>query len=164
MRKRTVDISEYWPIIVRDTEQFGQIAAALNPEFNRLAESIFNALEDSFIHSASEYGVKRWESMLQIAPSAGDTLDDRKARILTYLNLKLPYTWRVLQQLLENIVGEGNVEMNLNNDTQTLRVVFNEKVDSSISNTVNDLISRVVPLNLIVEYEYKSSKIEGIES
>ena len=152
--KRIVDINTYWAEIIRDTAQFGQIAVAENPEFNRLADCIFRALEDSFIHSATEYGVKRWESMLQIAPSAGETLEDRKARILTYLNLKLPYTWRVLKQLIEGIVGEGNVEMNLNNDMQTLRIVFNDNVDASVSNTIDDLISRVIPMNLVVECEY----------
>lgn len=150
--KRIVDINTYWAEIIRDTAQFGQIAVAENPEFNRLADCIFRALEDSFIHSATEYGVKRWESMLQIAPSAGETLEERKARILTYLNLKLPYTWRVLKQLIEGIVGEDNVSMELDNDTQTLRLGLStigwEKVD-----TVNDLLSRVLPMNLVVEYD-----------
>lgn len=146
--KRIVDINTYWAEIIRDTAQFGQIAVAENPEFNRLADCIFRALKDSFIHSATEYGVKRWESMLQIAPSAGDTLEDRKARILTYLNLKLPYTWRVLKQLIEGIVGEGNVEMNLDNDTQTLTI----NVPFSHLESVKDLTSRVIPMNLDVEY------------
>ena len=152
--KRIVDINTYWAEIIRDTAQFGQIAVAENPEFNRLADCIFRALEDSFIHSATEYGVKRWESMLQIAPSSGETLEERKARILTYLNLKLPYTWRVLKQLIEGIVGEGNVELNLDNDTQTLTVYFNENVDNSISDTIDALISRVVPMNLVVKCDY----------
>lgn len=156
--KRIVDINVYWTEIVRDTAQFEQIAVAENPEFNRLAECIFRALEDSFIHSATEYGVKRWESMLQIAPSSGETLEERKARILTYLNLKLPYTWRVLKQLIEDVVGEGNVEMNLDNDTQTLTI---DVPDTHIE-TVKDLVSRVVPMNL--DIQYKLTKIEGIEN
>lgn len=146
--KRIVDINTYWATIVKDTAQFGQIAVAENPEFNRLSECIFRALKDSFIHSATEYGVKRWESMLQIAPSAGETLEERKARILTYLNLKLPYTWRVLKQLIEGIVGEGNVELNLDNDTQTLTI---EVPDTHIE-TVKDLVSRVIPMNLDIQY------------
>lgn len=155
--KRIVDINIYWAEIVRDTAQFGQIAVAENPEFNRLSECIFRALEDSFIHSATEYGVSRWEKMLQIAPSSTDTLDDRKARVLTYLNLKLPYTWRVLKQLVEGVVGEGNVEMNLDNDTQTLTI----DIPDTHEETVRDLVSRVVPMNLDVQY--KLSKMEGVE-
>ena len=160
---REVDINTYWADIVRDTEQFRQIAVAENPEFNRLSECIFRALEDSFLIAgdndeqtgATEYGVERWEKMLQIVPSPSDTLDDRKARILTYLNLKLPYTWRVLKQLIEGIVGEDNVEMNLDNDSQTLII----EVPNAHSETVKDLVSRVVPMNIDVQYKNK----EGVE-
>ena len=148
--KRIVDINTYWATIVKDTAQFGQIAVAENPEFNRLADCIFRALEDSFIHSATEYGVKRWESMLQIAPSAGETLEERKARILTYLNLKLPYTWRVLKQLIECIVGEDKVTLDYVNDESKL-VVHTDRLSDEKLQTVRDLIERVVPMNLVVE-------------
>lgn len=148
--KRIVDINTYWATIVKDTAQFGQIAVAENPEFNRLADCIFRALKDSFIHSATEYGVKRWESMLQIAPSAGDTLEDRKARILTYLNMKLPYTWRVLKQLIEGIVGEDKVTLDYVNDEGKL-VVHTDRLSDEKLQTVRDLIERVVPMNLVVE-------------
>lgn len=154
--KRIVDINIYWAEIIRDTAQFGQIAVAENPEFNRLSECIFTALEDSFIHSANEYGVSRWESMLQIAPSSTDTLDDRKARVLTYLNLKLPYTWRVLKQLVEGIVGVGNVEMALDNNTQTLHITIPKKHHDA----VRELVGRVIPMNLDVQYKLTE---EGVE-
>lgn len=148
--KRIVDINTYWAEIIRDTAQFGQIAVAENPEFNRLADCIFRALKDSFIHSATEYGVKRWESMLQIAPSSGETLEERKARILTYLNLKLPYTWRVLKQLIEGIVGEDKVTLDYVNDESKL-VVHTDRLSDEKLQTVRDLIERVVPMNLVVE-------------
>ena len=166
MYKRTVDISQYWSIIVRDTAQFGQIAVALNAEFNQLSEYIFRALEETFLIAgdeskgqtgASEYGVKRWENMLQIAPGAGETLDERKARILTYLNLKLPYTMGVLKLLLETLVGEGNVKLNLDNDAELLTIT----VPDTLRDTVKDLVSRVVPSNLDIQYTLTNR--EGVE-
>lgn len=168
MNKRTIDISNYWITIIKDTAQFGQIAVAENPEFNRLSECIFQALEDSFIHSASEYGVKRWEKMLQIAPSAGETLEERKARILTYLNLKLPYTWRVLKQLIEGIVGAGNYELTFDNDTQTLKLDFGGSVTLATIDSVKDLLGRVVPENLVIDLWYdgvpmKYTRLEYLE-
>lgn len=154
--KRIVDINVYWPEIIRDTTQFGQIAVAENPEFNKLSECIFRVLEDSLLikgdnedeTGATEYGVSRWESMLRIVPSAGDTLDDRKARILTQLNLKLPYTWRVLQQLIESSVDDDRCYINYDNDTQKLYV---EAIETS-HEKIDDLASRVVPMNLEVVY------------
>lgn len=165
---REVDIRTYWAEIVRDTEQFGQIAVAENPEFNRLSECIFRALEDSFLISgdeskgetgATEYGVERWESMLQIVPSESDTLDARKARILTYLNVKTPYTLEVLKQLLIGIAGSDNIDIDYVNDTQTLSIYTYDQFEDS----VRDLTSRVIPMNLDVYYNFASVPVGYLE-
>lgn len=147
---RNVDINSYWAEIVRDTEQFGQIAVAENPEFNRIAGCIFQVLEDSFIKTGSEYAVERWETMLQLAPSAGDTLETRKARILTYLNTQTPYTVRILNQLIKGVVGDDDYGFEYNNDTQTLTISISPEFET----TVRDLVSRVIPMNLTVEYDF----------
>jgi hypothetical protein len=55
---------------------------------------------------------------------------------------------------LDQLVGAGNYELSLSDDIRTLTVVFNENVDNSISVTVDNFISRVVPMNLMVECEY----------
>lgn len=149
-KRRIVNINIYWASIVRDTAQFGQIAVAENPEFNRLADCLFRALDDSFIHSATEYGVSRWEKILGITPEPGETLDDRKARILTYLNIKLPYTWRVLKQLLQTILGDDKFVLDYVNDECKL-IVHTDRVSEQKLQLVRDLLDKVLPLNLVVE-------------
>lgn len=149
-KRRIVNINIYWASIVRDTAQFGQIAIAENPEFNRLADCLFRLLDDSFIHSATVYGVERWEKILEISPAAGDTLDDRKARILTYLNIKLPYTWRVLKNLLQTVLGEDKFVLDYVNDECKL-IVHTDRVSEQKLQLVRDLLGKVLPLNLVVE-------------
>lgn len=151
---RTVKIEEYWPLIVKNTEEFGQIATAENPEFNRLAECIYNVLKDGFIQDATEYGVSRWENMLGLAVTPDMSLEDRKVAILTYLSVKLPYTWRVLKQMLTGLLGEDNFEMALDNDTQTITIGFGLSTTQSQIASVNALMERVVPKNLIIENEW----------
>lgn len=151
--KRIVDINIYWTEIIRDTAQFGQIAVAENPEFNKLSECIFNVLEDSFISSTtSEYGVERWEKMLDIVYPYGATLDERKAAIVTRLNLKIPYTWNVLKQLLYTIAG-NDYELYYDNDNQTLVV----EIDEVHREKLDDLFSRVVPMNVVCTSKNKGS-------
>lgn len=159
MEIRKVKIEEYWPLIVRGTEEFGQIAVAENPEFNRLAESVYGCLKESFIlpgeeEHATEYGVSRWEKMLGLAVTPDMTLDDRKAAILTYMSIKLPYTWRVLKQMLTELLGEDNFEITLNNDTQELAITYRTLVSETHTEAVEQLVSRVVPVNLLVKYDY----------
>ena len=151
--QRVIDISKYWIPIIRKTTNFQQIAAAENPEFNLLVEKL-NALEkDGFIPTATEYGVKRWEQILGLVASDGMTLDERKAQILNYLNVKTAYTIRTLRQMLAAIVGEGNYTMHIDNDTQTLHMAFTSSVWDTKMNDVESLLKRVLPMNLDVKYD-----------
>lgn len=154
MEIREVKIEEYWPLIVKNTEEFGQIAVAENPEFNKLAGCIYQVLQDSFVRDATEYSVGRWENMLDLTPENGDTLDDRKARILTCLNIKLPYTVRVLRQMLIGLLGEDNFTMNINNDTATLTVAVSLDTTESQIAEVESLLDHVLPRNLVTEMEW----------
>ena len=143
MDSRIIAIENYWAAVVRETDEFQQVAIAENPEFNKLGECIKRVLQDSFIHDATEYGVGRWEKMLNIVPELTDTLEDRKIRVLTQLNVRLPYTWRVLKQMISSFVGEGNYEMNYINDYSKL--IIKIKVDSdSQYYTVLNLLKNVV--------------------
>ena len=166
--QRVIDISKYWIPIIRKTANFQQIAAAENPEFNLLVEKL-NALEkDGFIPTATEYGVKRWEQILGLVASDGMTLDERKAQILNYLNVKTAYTIRTLRQMLAAIVGEGNYTMHIDNDTQTLHIEVPFSMQSKVAE-VEQLLKRVLPMNLDVDilvdgFPTKYTQLEYIES
>lgn len=150
MESRVVAIENYWATVVGKTEEFQQIAIAENPEFNNLTTCIQNCLQDSFVHDATEYGVKRWETILNIVPEKTDSLEDRKIRILTQLNVRLPYTWRVLKQMIASFVGEGNYEMSYINDYSKLIIKIKVNSDSQY-NTVLNLLKNVVPQNVVID-------------
>lgn len=153
MDSRIVAIENYWAPIVRNAAEFKQLASAENPEFNKLTECIYRVLQDSFINDATEYGVARWEKMLKLVPETNDTLEDRKVRILTYLSLRLPYTWRVLEQMISSFAGEGNYTMKYINDYSQLIVRVKLENESSY-NTVLTLLKNVVPQNVVIDLGY----------
>lgn len=144
---REIDIRQYWPPVVRDTDEFQQIAAAENPVFNKLQACIYRVLQDVFVHDATDNGVRRWEAILNIEPAAGDTLDDRKSRILTYLSIKLPYTWRVLEQMLTEFLGDDLLSMRYVNDMATLTINVNGTSDENVR-TIKTLLGKVLPENI----------------
>lgn len=153
MDNRIVAIENYWAAVVRDSAEFKQIASAENPEFNKLNECIRRMLEDTFINDATEYGVSRWETILKIVPDVNDTLEDRKIRILTQLNIRLPYTWRMLKQMITSFVGENNFTMKYFNDISKLKIRINVTSESQYS-TVLTLLNNVVPQNIVVDLGY----------
>ena len=146
MNDRIVDISKYWARVVRNTAEFQQIAVALNPEFNRLAECIRRILQDAFILDATEPGVQRWETMLNLVPGVDDTLDERKVRVLTYLTVNVPYSTRVVKQMIASFAGEDGYTMNYDNEIATLTITLEDK--SKLAD-VNALLQRVLQQHIV---------------
>lgn len=150
MNDRVIEIENYWTRIVRDTAEFQQIAATENPELNALLQCLYNILKDGFINDLTEYGVSRWEKILELPVASTATLDERKVVILTYLSVRRPYTIRILKNMLSAVMGEGNYSLNINNDTSTLSITL---VDEKYRADVLLLAQRVLPQNLILNIE-----------
>ena len=91
----------YLPEVLRNYREFQKIFEAEEPEFENSQNELSKVLKDFFVEDASERGVRRWEKVLKITPKATDSLEDRKFKILSKLVKRLPYTHRILEQLLE---------------------------------------------------------------
>lgn len=140
-------MDKYWTSVVKGIAEFQQIAVAENPEFDELKGCLTRLLNDGFVKDSTEYGVKRWEYILNIIPGADDTLDDRKVKILSLLNMTLPYTYKMLDGVVESILGEGNYKMYIREYTLTLEAKF--KSENEYRDILN-LFEHVVPKNLII--------------
>ena len=151
MSYRVVDIKEYWASVVGESLEFTAIADAENPEFNYLWEKIYGLVDEYFVRTATEYGVRRMEKILNITPLATDTLDQRKDNIIWKLNLKIPYTMTFLKNILASMVGEENRQVEHDNDTQTLIVRIKEGLRDM--NQLRKDLEKIIPQNLILKLE-----------
>jgi len=147
---RVVDTINYIPPILKEYKELIAIANTENPELNLLWQSLEDILNDQFINDATENGVKRWEKILTIIPKGTDTLDFRKFRVLSRLNEKLPYTYRVLEQQLITLCGEDGYYLELKNNEYTLIVKIDLTARSKF-NDVGNLLDRIVPSNMIID-------------
>jgi len=142
---------DYLPQILRDVREFKAIYDdGQQPEIEALWRVFSDAMNDQFVTTATENGVRRWENILGIRPRGTDTLDARKFRILARLNEQLPYTYRTLENMLAALCGADGYAMDLQADIYTLSVkvglIAKENVDD-----VSDLLAKVVPANMIIE-------------
>ena len=120
-----------------------------NPELEATCQSIDNLLADQFIETATERGVTRREKLLKITPSKIDSLDDRKLRISLKWNDRLPYTYKVLKDKLDQIFGDNyQIERFINE--RILKVKVNS-FNWNIFNLVTDEIRKMIPANMILE-------------
>lgn len=150
---RTIQIENYLPSVVREVDVFQQIAKAQNPEFNLLQERIVRTFSERFIQLATEYGVKRWESLLLIPQDKSLTLQQRKERVLTYLNIKTPYTWRMLENMLNAYLGEGSFTLKYNIEQTKLSLTLNW-LSSYARYDIESLFEKVFPANIVLDVHY----------
>lgn len=138
---------DYLPHFMREYYEMRKIMETEQVEIDQLWLEAENALADQFVLEATEQGVKRWESMLDISPKDTDTLDERKFRILTKLNQELPYTLRKLQMALTNLCGADGFTINLQAAEYHIEVKLAVGNHSNYSEVVN-ILKRMIPANL----------------
>ena len=144
---RDVKIEGYWPKVVAKMREMGQIADAENAEFDLLWAAFSNFISDLFIKTATENGVLRWESILGIVPTSGASLADRKNVILTQVNIKVPYTWRIVKKIIAEFFGTTTFEMEYEIDFQTLTVSGNGATESQISQ-LSEILKWILPAQI----------------
>lgn len=133
---------------MREYAEIQEIMNAEQPEIDLVWENAENALLNQFLMEANEYGVSRWEAMLQISPKDTDTLDDRRFRILTKLNQQLPYTHRRLEQFLTTICGAEGFTIVLNPAEYSIEIRLAVGYHGALAE-VEKLLKMMLPANLI---------------
>ncbi|WP_217563078.1 putative phage tail protein [Paenibacillus sp. GbtcB18] len=143
------ELLKYLPEHYRDIEEFKAIAAAEEPEIDKLIQAVGQALDDKFVMTASEYSLKRWEAMLRIRPDPGvETLDFRRIRIINRLSTKPPFTERYLQQRLDYLLGPGKAVVSVDIQGFVLKVTA-KLTDAPLFKEMEYTIRNVKPANLV---------------
>ena len=150
----------YLPLFMQGYFEMQKIMETEQVEIDRLWLEAENALADQFILEATENGVKRWESMLEISPKDTDTLDERKFRILTKLNQELPYTLRKLEQALTNLCGVDGYSVEVNAAEYHILVKLALSNEKNYSEVVS-ILKKMIPANMtqLVQIKYNSHNV-----
>lgn len=153
-RFREVDLNNYWPQVIGETEQFKTIAEAQNPPLNEAWGNLFDGIDETFVSTATIYGIERFEKMFGIVPRPGATLEERRERILAVLNARAPYTFRSVRRMLIEIIGAENlVRYSYDNDSYEL-AVYVDSSQQGLDDSINDLFNITLPANVILRLRY----------
>lgn len=147
-------IKEYWIDDLKDIKEFQIIDEVENPEIDKLNTAIEDLIDDQFISTATERGIARREKMLRITPFTDDTLETRRFRVGNRWNEQLPYTYRVLENKLNQMCGEDGYAMTLNAGQYTLNIKI-ELTKKRMFDEVNIMSRKMVPSNIIIKVELR---------
>ncbi|MBO8435138.1 MAG: DUF2313 domain-containing protein [Tyzzerella sp.] len=146
---KNVDISVYQPPIVKDYKEFKEISRVENEMLTDCWSWSNKVFLDQFIETLTDNGCKRWEKILNIQPKGTDTLEVRRFRIKSRINEDLPYTYKALLNVLDNLCGNG-YEVTLFNDEYRLKILI-ELTVKRMFDEVEKTVRRMLPANMILE-------------
>lgn len=146
---REVELVSYLPPFMAEYKEIAAALGAENPEFTLAWKSADGVLQNEFIVTADEYGISRFEKLLGIIPTAADTLERRRSRVLVRWFNSIPYTERTFIEKLILLCGGNDFTLTREYDKYKLHL----DVDLELFGQVEELeriIDTMLPCNLIV--------------
>ena len=143
---------EYLPPYLQGYRELMHITNAEAVEIDAVHEAIERVLRNEFIESLDEYGCSRWESMLKIVIKDTDTIELRRFNILSKLLSDLPYTMRMLLNVLTNLCGAEYFAVVLKHKEYFLQI-WVEVESMEKRQIVIDTVKRIIPANLILDVQ-----------
>ena len=144
----------YLPDYIKDIREYRAILGTEQNEFENLWRYLEYALRESFISTSENYGLGRWEKMLGIEPKASETIDERRFRILSQISSQLPYTYRQLEIMLENLCGKGRFEIDLRPNEYSIKVALHMDSKNNLR-AVQKLLTEIIPANMMMSTSIK---------
>lgn len=148
---REVDLVSYLPPYLQEYNQ--ETVAALeaeNPEFRLIWEASDRVLYNEFIATADEYGISRFEKILNILPSKEDTLESRRARVQSRWFTEIPYTLKALISKLIALCGDSNFEITKDFLYYKIGIETNLELFGQVEE-LEHIIETMLPCNMIVD-------------
>ena len=152
---KEVDLVSYLPPFMQEYKALAQTLEAENPEFALLWEAAGRVRKNAFVATADEYGIGRFERILGIFPDKGETLEERRTKLLMKYNLRLPYTLSFLKSMLDSAIGGENYTIERLYEIYQLKICIINQDICQVGN-IYDVIEGLLPgnmkLSLYAEY------------
>lgn len=136
--------------VMQSSKEFKEIAKAETPELKYILEQIERTLNNMFIETADEYGIKRFEDMMGIYPEAGASLETRRFNVLVKWNDKVPYTEKELYNRLISICGDDNFSVNPDYKNYFLEIITHLGIEGAFD-TISSILQDMIPCNLVLD-------------
>ena len=124
-----------------------QITKVEQKETDALDYEIGRILDNAFIQDCDEYGIKKYEKLVGVTPTAQDTLESRKSRVLIRWNDFIPYSYKVLIRKLNIFCGVNNYD--ISGDLKNYELVIQTMLSlPGQSKELEVMLNKMLPLNI----------------
>lgn len=151
-RKKLIDLL---PEFMKQFKEIQEIMKVEEQMLQGVEEQVETVLNNNFIEYCDEDGIKEFEKLLNIMPATEDTLENRKAVVLSRWNNELPYTLQTLCNRLNVLCGNSGYMLDTSKitDYHINCMVY----DDTFLKQVEKLFDDIVPLNIYYEIFHTAS-------
>lgn len=158
---KEINLLSYWMPLLRQLKEFKEIAKTEEPELRYILEAIDRTLNNMYIESADEVGIKRFEDMMGIYPDEGATLDSRKFAVLAKWNDKVPYTDKELYNRMISLCGDESKFTIVERYSEYAIDIYTHLGVAGAYDSIAQLLKDMLPCNIVLNL---SNTIEAIKT
>lgn len=146
---KEVDLVSYLPPFLAEFKEISVALEAENPEFVLVWKAAEQVLYNEFIETADEYGISRFEKILNILPSTEDTLESRRARAQARWFSTIPYTMKIFIAKLIALCGDSDFTVIKEYQNYRIEILTNLELFGQVEE-LEHIIDSMIPCNMIV--------------
>ena len=146
---RDVNLVSYLPPYLNGYEENPVALEAENPEFILVWKAADRVLKNEFIETADEYGISRFEKILNLFPSKEDTLESRRARVQARWFTSVPYTLKAFISKLAALCGDTDFKIIKQYDNYRIDIFTDLELFGQVDE-LEHIIETIMPCNMVI--------------
>lgn len=147
---RDMDLIKYLPPFLQKYREMVLVTNTENPEFQFAHDESERILNNTFILSADEQGIGRFEKILGIYVAKDESVEARRSRVMSRWNDISPYTYNALVSKLHSLHNSDNFIINRNYQDYEIEIITHLEVPGQVDE-LDRILDYIMPVNLVVD-------------
>lgn len=151
IEERTVDLWRYLPEYLKQFLELVKLFEAERPQFQLLVHNQHKLLNNLFIETATDEGLKRFEKILHLYPNPTDTVEIRRSNVMAAWFSDKTYTLKTLMNRLTTLQGNDNVQLDWDEDDAYLLHVTTRLEIKGQVDRLAEILEEMFPADIAYE-------------
>jgi hypothetical protein len=158
-----IDLMGLLPPYFQEVKDYIELMRTEQIELEKLKQNITRVYSNLFVQTCDESTLHDHEQWLGIFAQPDDTLEIRRIRVLSRYNTVLPITLPSLRVMLNNLLGAGNWEVEVDYPNYIFSIKFTGAA-TSLTYEAENMLIQMLPAHLdiafIIERKYEASNYQ----
>lgn len=159
------NIIEYLPTWFRNIIDYQALSTTESQQMEALAQAIQTVADNFYFQTMNENAVQMWEQIFSIVPNPQtETISFRQQRLINRIQMQPPFTLQFLYNKLDQLIGPGEYEINIDYPNYTLYILSSAE-NQSYAAEVSYTIGRIKPAHIVyINQPYTADGMNLMES